>query len=93
MLQALHALLRFLVAVELSARLQLRLPELAAATPGGPSSGLLVVQAAHTQPWRVKCAELLASVLSELAGLKVRWGEGMRCDHLLCVPALDMQHC
>lgn len=93
-LQALRALLRFLVAVDLSARLQLRLPKLAAAAPGGPSSSLRVVQAAHTQPWRVKCAELLASVLSELAGLKVR---ERACAGFICrgrQPLTgDRQHC
>ncbi len=62
-LQALRALLRFLVAAELSARLQQRLPGCAA-----PQAG----QALQAHHWRVKCAELLASVLTELAGLKVR---------------------
>lgn len=63
MLQALHALLRFLAAAELSARLQQLLPA-GAATPGRRQE--------LEEQWRIKCAELLAAVMAELAGLKVR---------------------
>lgn len=66
MLRALRALLRFLAAAELSARLQQLLPGEAAA---GAVAGAGRQREAR---WRVKCAELLAAVWAELAGLKVR---------------------
>lgn len=73
LLQAVRALLRFLVACELSAKLQQQLPGLSHAVGTAP------VQAARRREhgWRVKCAELLAAVMAELAGLKVGRALGM----------------
>lgn len=88
MLQALRALLRFLVAAELSDRLQQRVPERAAGDLG--SAGRRAGQAAQERQWRIKCAELLASVLTELAGLKVSLAEGSRLA-VLCRPTPGCQ--
>jgi hypothetical protein len=71
-LQAVQALLRFLAAAELSAKLQAAvLPRL----PGQAVAACDAVQLRREHGWRVKCGELLAAVLAELAGLKV--GAGM----------------
>lgn len=77
MLQALRALLRFLVAAELSARLQ--------RAAGAPAEG------EREQQWRVKCAELLADVQADLAALKVggAWVAGPCLAHVhLCCAAV-----
>lgn len=67
LLQALRALLRFLAAAEISAKLQ----QVVLAPAGVPGAGG-AQQAQQEQRWRVKCAELLSAVLAELAALKVR---------------------
>ncbi|KAL4451904.1 hypothetical protein ABPG75_007566 [Micractinium tetrahymenae] len=77
LLQALRALLRFLAAAELSARLQLRV-----LAPAGVPAACSVQQWQQEQRWRLKCAELLAGVLAELAGLK-DVGVGRYCPQLL----------
>lgn len=63
LLRVLRALLRFLAAAELSARLQPLLPSSTAAAAG---------RQRREAQWRVKCTEMLATVWAELAGLKVR---------------------
>ncbi len=62
-----RALLRFLVAAELSAKLQQQLPVLSA-----EEAAVVQAMRRREQRWRIKCAELLAAVMAELAGLKVR---------------------
>lgn len=65
-LQTLRSLLRFLVAADLSARLQEQLGSVAAGAAAGGQ------QQQQERRLRVKCTELLAAVLSQLTELKVR---------------------
>lgn len=65
LLQALRALLRFLAAAELSHKLQ-RL----VLAPAGVLGASSAQPGQQEQRWRVKCAELLATALAEMAALK-----------------------
>jgi hypothetical protein len=76
LLRVLRALLRFLAAAELSAKLQREVLAPLAAEGGGTGDASAPQQAERERRWRIKCAELLAAVLAELAGLKVRWRGG-----------------
>lgn len=85
-MQALRALLRFLAAAELSAKLeaQVLLPlavDAAEATSQAADFNRGEQQRAQEQQWRVKCGELLAAALAELAGLKV--GTLGACERLV----------
>lgn len=70
MLRTLRALLRFLAAAELSAKLQAEVLAPLAADSGGAVA--VLPEPERDRRWRVKCAELLAVVMAELAALKVR---------------------
>lgn len=79
LVQAVEALLHFMVAAELAASLAALLPDeprRAAAT------------AADVPAWRVRCAEGLAHIMSEIAALKVSVCRRLAC----CTSALTSVH-
>lgn len=95
MLQAIRALLRFLVAAELSSKLQLQvLPLLPSSQAASQQQAEVKAQQVQRERgWRVTCAELLAAVLADVAELKVRvWVWQTVCTNCAC-PALKMTAC